>query len=294
MTDNKKDSDKKIDEFSGVETTGHDWDGIEELNNPMPRWWLWIFYITIIWSIGFWVVYPAWPTISGNTKGMFGYTQAKALKKSQEEITARQKIYLDRFEKASFEEILKDDELYAFAMAGGKAFFKDNCATCHGTGADGAKGYPNLNDDDWLWGGTLPAIYETIKYGARSDHDDTRIGDMPAFGVDEMLEPEEIESVADYVLSLSGSNEHKVDVTKGQVIFAEQCAMCHGEDARGSYDFGAPNLADKIWLYGGSSEDVIESIYNGRAGTMPAWEGRLDENTIRELSIYLHQLGGGQ
>ncbi len=293
MTDDKK-SKKLASKSAQVEDTGHEWDGIKELNNPLPRWWLWVFYLTIIWSIGFWVLYPAWPTLSGNTKGTLGYTQAKALAKSQEEIVLRQKSYLDKFEKSSFDEILKDEELYAFAMAGGASFFKDNCATCHGTGAGGAKGYPNLNDDDWLWGGSLPDIYQTIKYGIRSNHDDTRVGDMPAFGRDEMLTSTEIGSVVDYVLGLSDGSEKAADDDAGLVIFAEQCAMCHGGDAKGGREFGAPNLSDKIWLYGGDRDDVIESVYNGRAGIMPAWEGRLDENTIRGLSVYLHQLGGGE
>ncbi len=298
MTDDKKTNhdtpEKEIDKTSGVGTTGHEWDGIKELNNPLPRWWLWVFYITILWSIVYWVLFPAWPTLSGNTKGTLGYTQSKALEKSQEDIVLRQKSYLDKFEKASFQEILKDKELYAFSMAGGASFFKDNCATCHGTGADGSKGYPNLNDDDWLWGGRLEDIYQTIKYGARSGHDDAHFGDMPAFGVDEMLDYDGINSVVDYVLSLSGANKHDVEVDKGRAIFAEQCAMCHGGDAKGNTDFGAPNLSDKIWLYGGDRDSVIESVYSGRAGVMPAWEGRLDENTIRGLTVYLHQLGGGK
>ncbi len=296
--DNSNKDGKEIDKPSGVETTGHEWDGLKELNNPLPRWWLWVFYITILWAIVYWVLYPAWPTLSGNTKGKLGYTQVKALEKSQEEIAMRQKEYLDRFKDASFEEILKDEELYAFAMTGGAAYFKDNCATCHGTGADGAKGYPNLNDDDWLWGGTLPDIYQTIKYGIRSSHDETRVGDMPAFGRDGMLEMDEIESVVDYVLSFSsssGDDGHMLEENNaGAVIFAEQCAMCHGEDAKGGRDFGAPNLSDKIWLYGGDRESVIETVYNGRAGIMPAWDGRLDDNTIKALSVYLHQLGGGE
>ncbi len=292
--DNKKTEHKKeIDDVSGVETTGHEWDGLKELNNPLPRWWLWVFYACIIWSVWYWVVYPTWPTLSGNTKGTSGYTQFKELKKNQAEIVLRQKAYLDRFEKASFEEILNDKELYAFAMAGGKSFFKDNCATCHGTGAQGAKGYPNLNDDDWLWGGKLEDIKQTITYGIRADHDETRVSQMPAFGKDEMLSIEEVNDVVDYVISLSSADKSTIH-EKGAVIFAEQCAMCHGDDARGDSFFGAPNLSDAIWLYGGDKETVIESVHSGRGGLMPSWQGRLDENTIRELSVYIHQLGGGE
>lgn len=296
--DENQDTDKKdVDAHSGVETTGHDWDGIKELNNPLPRWWLWVFYVTIIWSIWYWVIYPAWPTISGNTEGTGGYTQFKELEDSQAEIVARQKVYLDRFEQASFQDILDNPELYAFAMAGGKAMFKDNCATCHGTGAQGFKGYPNLNDDDWLWGGALSDIHQTIQHGIRENNLDTRLSQMPAFGKDGMLKNAEIEAVVDYVFSLSGKTaghggDH--DLAKGQAIFAEQCASCHGADGKGDREFGAPNLTDKIWLYGGDRDSVFETVYSSRSGMMPAWKNRLDKNTIRQLTIYLHQLGGGE
>ena len=295
--DNNKNTDSKshneIDEFTGVETTGHDWDGIKELNNPAPRWWLWVFYVCIIWSVWYWVIYPAWPTLSGNTVGTSGYTQFKELEASQSEIVARQQVYLDRFENGSLNEIMNDPELYAFAMAGGKSMFKDNCATCHGTGASGSKGYPNLNDDDWLWGGKIAEIQQTISYGIRADNDDTHISQMPAFGKEGYLKSEEIDAVVDYVLSLSGS-EATSTYEHGQTIFAEQCASCHGEDAKGLQEFGAPNLTDKIWLYGGHRADIFNTVYNSRAGMMPAWKERLDENTIKQLSIYLHQLGGGE
>ncbi|PJF38252.1 MAG: cytochrome-c oxidase, cbb3-type subunit III, partial [Phototrophicales bacterium] len=160
-----KEENKEIDEISGVETTGHEWDGLKELNNPLPRWWVWVFLVTCLWSVWYWVIYPAWPTPSGATQGARGYTQFKELEKKQSEIIARQKNYLERFEQASNQDVLNDPELYAFAIAGGAAAFKDNCATCHGTGAQGGHGYPNLNDDDWLWGGTLEDIHQTITYG---------------------------------------------------------------------------------------------------------------------------------
>ncbi len=293
MIDDHKNNDKEVDELSGVETTGHEWDGLKELNNPLPRWWLWIFYVTIIWSVWYWVVYPAWPTLGGATQGTGNYTQFNELADSQRDIIARQKVYLDKFETASFDEVLADPALYSFAMAGGASAFKDNCATCHGSGASGSKGYPNLNDDDWIWGGTLPDIQDSIRYGIRANHIDTRISDMPAFGRDELLTGEEIESVVAYVLSLSGG-EKPADYEHGATIFQDQCAACHGEDGRGGQELGAPNLADKIWLYGGDEHSVYESVFNARAGVMPSWEGRLDANTIKQLSVYLHQLGGGE
>lgn len=294
---NKNKNDSNIDEHTGVETTGHEWDGLKELNNPLPRWWLWVFYVTVIWSIWYWVIYPAWPTMDDHTKGTSGYTQFKELEDAQSEINARQQVYLDKFEKASFDEILDDPALYAFAIAGGKSMFKDNCATCHGTGAQGFKGFPNLNDDDWLWGGTLSDIHQTIQYGIRENNLDTRMSQMPAFGKDGTLKNDEIDAVVDYVLSLSGKESghgNHSDFGKGKAIFAEQCTSCHGTDGTGLREFGAPNLTDKIWLYGGDRDSVFETVYSARSGMMPAWKDRLDQNTIRQLTIYLHQLGGGE
>lgn len=293
MDERKSDHEKEIDDVTGVETTGHEWDGLKELNNPLPRWWLWVFYICIAWSVWYWVIYPAWPTLDGATKGTQGYTQFGELEASQAEIEARQMAYLNRFNEASLPEILEDPELYAFAVAGGAAAFKDNCATCHGTGAAGSKGYPNLNDDDWIWGGRLSEIHQTLKFGIRADNLDSRVSQMPAFGKDGLLKTDEVDAVVDYVLTLSGGKKHK-NFEQGQEIFKGQCASCHGEDGKGLREFGAPNLTDKIWLYGGDRDTVFETVYYARAGMMPAWGKRLDENTLKQLTIYLHQLGGGE
>lgn len=296
MTDEHKK--KEIDHLSGVETTGHEWDGLKELNNPAPRWWLIVWIITIVWSVWYWVVYPAWPVPGGATEGMKNWTQYKKLAAEQAEIAARQNVYLGRFEQASFEEILADPELYAFAVAGGHAAFKDNCATCHGSGAEGGKGYPNLNDDDWLWGGTIEDINQTLHYGIRSGHDEARISEMPAFGKDELLAKEDIDNVVAFVMSLSGEtgegHGESDTAQKGAEVFAENCAACHGEQGEGGRDFGAPRLDDAIWLYGGTHDDIFQTVYNAHAGVMPAWSGRLDENTIRQLAVYVHQLGGGE
>lgn len=289
-----KNTDK--DELSGVDTTGHEWDGIKELNNPLPRWWLTIFYVCIVWAIGYWVVYPAWPTLSGagergGTKGALEWTQYTQLEASRQEILDRRAGYLSRFHKASFEEIAQDEELYAFAMAGGGAAFKDNCATCHGSGGAGAKGYPNLNDDDWIWGGDVGSIYQTIQYGVRM-HDDGRQSMMPAFG--EMLSAEEIELVATYVSNLHDGSADTA--SSGASIFAKNCAVCHGDDGKGLREFGAPNLADAIWLKSdnGSVEAITAQLINPKHGQMPAWVDRLDDDTIRQLTIYVHELGGGE
>jgi cytochrome c oxidase cbb3-type subunit 3 len=283
-------SDKKeIDSHSGVETTGHEWDGLKELNNPAPRWWLWMFFITVIWAIGYWVVYPAWPTLSGNTKGVANWTSHKKLANEQAEINERRGEFASKIKAHSLEEIQKDPELYAFAVAGGKTMFKENCAACHGTGAEGLSGYPNLNDDDWIWGGDLQSIYQTLKVGVRSTHDDTRYSEMPAFGG--MLKRSDIVAIADHVLSLPGSGS--VDET-GAALYKQNCAACHGEEGKGNREIGAPNLADAIGLYGESKGSIMQQIANPRHGVMPAWELRLPEETIKQLTIYVHSLGGGE
>lgn len=283
-------SDKKdIDPESGVETTGHEWDGIKELNFPAPRWWLIVFAITCVWAVGYWIVYPAWPTLSGNTKGTAGWTQYTKLKDEQAEITAWRGEFAAKIKAHSLEEIQKDPELYAFAVAGGKTMFKENCAACHGTGADGGRGYPNLNDDDWLWGGKLDDIYHTLKIGVRSGHEQARDSQMPAFGA--TLKREEIDAMAQYVLSLSG--KAKADA-QGAALFATNCSSCHGANGKGGREFGAPNLADAIWLYGGDKANIMQQVTNPRHGVMPAWESRLPDETIKQLSIYVHSLGGGE
>lgn len=291
MSDDKK---KDIDELSGIETTGHEWDGLKELNNPLPRWWVWVWIASIVWALWYFVVYPAWPVPGGATQGTSGYTQFRELEESQAEINARQQEYLNHFEGASFDDILEEPALYEFAMAGGKAMFKDNCATCHGTGAEGGAGYPNLNDDDWLWGGTIEDIYTTLQHGIRvAGSYDTRVSQMPAFGVEGTLTREQINTVVHYVMSLSkghGDAEHG----EGYEIFQANCATCHGPDAKGMHEFGAPNLTDAIWLYGGTHDDIYYTVYNSRGGMMPEWKERLDDNTIRQLAVYVHQLGGGE
>lgn len=284
---------KEIDKVSGVETTGHEWDGLKELNNPAPRWWLWVFIITVVWSVGYWAAYPAWPVIGGATKGMLGWTQYGKLGKEQAEIMSRQSAYLEKFRDAPLSGIMNDQELYAFAIAGGKTAFKDNCATCHGSGGAGARGYPNLNDDDWVWGGSLEDIHYTIQNGVRSISQDSRVSQMPAFGRDKLLKPEEINAAVDYVLTLSGG-EIKASYDQGMQVFQQNCASCHGADGKGMREFGAPNLTDAIWLYGGDRKSVYESVFFARKGVMPEWKSRMDENMIKALTVYVHELGGGE
>src|SRR5215475_4708217 len=285
----------EIDAISRTATTGHEWDGIKELNTPLPRWWVLSFYATIIWAIGYWVVYPAWPLVSGYTTGMLHYTNRAAVTVDLANLEALRGEKMKVLGTASLAEIEKDPALLALARARGKTVFGDNCAPCHGGGAAGAKGYPNLNDDDWLWGGSLDQIMQTIEFGARSGNGKAHEGQMLAFGRDGVLKKDEIVTVANFVRSLSGlSTAPGYDAAAGKKIFDENCVSCHGESGKGNQELGAPNLTDKIWLYGSDEATLIETITNGRAGVMPAWIGRLDPVTIKALTVYVHSLGGGK
>jgi cytochrome c oxidase cbb3-type subunit 3 len=286
-------TEKKIDAATGVETTGHVWDNdLEELNKPLPKWWLYTFYATIIWAIGYWIAYPAWPVFNDYTKGVLGYSARNEVRQQVEAGKAAQSAMRDELAKTALTDVRKNPELLRFAVASGAAAFGTNCSPCHGRGAQGFVGYPNLNDDDWIWGGHIEDVLKTIQVGVRSDHKDTRSTLMPRFGVDQILTPEQISDTAQQVLSLSGKATDTAAAGRGAAIFAEQCAACHGEKGAGNQELGAPNLSDAIWLYGGRPEDVVKSIETGRGGMMPAWGGRLDEVTIKSLAVYLQSLGG--
>jgi cytochrome c oxidase cbb3-type subunit 3 len=288
-------SDKEIDHVTGVETTGHVWDGdLKELNKPLPKWWVYVLYATIIWSIGYWILYPAWPTLHGYTKGILDYSPRAEVAEKVAAAKAKQANYLDEIAAKSLDEIAKDQELLPFVMAGGAAVFGDNCGPCHGKGGGGAAGYPNLNDDDWLWGGKLEDLEQTILYGIRSGHPETRDMAMPRFGIDEMLKAAEIADTAQYVLSFSDKATDAAAAERGKSLYADNCAACHGEDGKGSIELGAPNLTDGIWVYGGTPAVIAETIRTGRGGVMPHWTGRLDPATIKMLTVYVHSLGGGK
>ena len=287
MSDNHE-----IDEVSGTQTTGHEWDGIRELDTPMPRWWLLTFYGTVIWGIGYMVLYPAVPLVTDYTKGVLGYSSRAELAESVQSAYDQQAGMRKKLSEASLTEIKNDPALFAFAKAGGEAAFKVNCVQCHGSGAQGSKGNPNLNDDDWLWGGSLEAIHQTIKHGIRfEEDDDTRQSDMPAFGRDELLTEVEIKALASHVRAFSTGGGSQESVAK---LYKDNCAACHGEKGEGNRDFGAPALNDQIWLYGAEEADILTSISDSRKAVMPAWGHRLDPLTIKKLTIYVHSLGGGE
>ena len=293
MTDHSK---GEFDPVSGRTTTGHEWDGIKELNSPLPRWWLYVFYATIVWSVAYWIVYPAWPLISTHTRGLFGYASRQDV---EAELGALRRLRATRsaaLAATPLGEIARDPVLLTFALAQGKAAFGDNCAPCHGLAATGSRGYPNLRDDAWLWGGTLDDISQTVSHGIRTGDERARQGAMPAFGgTNGMLKADEIIAVANAVRALSGlATRPGVDLAKGRELFTANCAACHGEDGRGNRELGAPNLAAPLWLYGGDEKTLIETITQGRGGVMPGWAGRLDPTTVKALAVYVHSLGGGQ
>ena len=286
MADNKR-----IDAATGTETVGHEWDGIEELDTPMPRWWLWTFYASIVFAVGYVIAYPAIPMVRKGTEGLLGWSSRGQLAREVDQHQATLAPVLSAIAAVPIEQLPDNPTLMRAAVTGGRAAFKVNCVQCHGAGAAGSKGYPNLNDDDWLWGGDLKAIEYTITHGARQPGDaQTHVSEMPAFGAG-ILTPAQIDQVASHVLSLSGKAR---DNAAGAQLFAQNCAVCHGPGGTGNRTVGAPNLADVIWLYGGKREDIAAQVGNPHHGAMPAWGGRLDPVTIKMLAAYVHSLGGGE
>ncbi|MFD0849911.1 cytochrome-c oxidase, cbb3-type subunit III [Sphingosinicella xenopeptidilytica] len=290
MSDNKR-----IDEPTGTETVGHEWDGIEELDTPLPRWWLWTFYITIVWALIYTILFPAWPLVERATAGVLGWSSHGELNKELAAADAKLLPIREAIGRTPVENIPNDPELLRAAVAGGQSTFKVYCVQCHGSGAAGGKGYPNLNDDDWLWGGDINAIHYTIEHGIRNpDHDETRLSMMPAFGRDGILTPAQISNVVSYVQLLSGEGKASNATARGAQIYAENCVSCHGAEGKGDRVQGAPDLTDAIWLYGGDRDTLIATVTNSRQGVMPRWGNRLDPATVKMLATYVHSLGGGE
>ena len=283
------------------DTTGHVWDGIKEFNNPLPRWWLWTFYATCAWGLIYTVLYPAWPLLSDSTAGVLGYStraEVAADIASFEEMNAPVRAQIEAVELAAINAD-ENPDLYNYAIQGGAAIFRTWCAQCHGSGAAGATGYPNLLDDDWLWGGSIDEIHYTISHGIRNEDDfDARYSEMTAF--DEILTDDEIGSVVQYVRNLSGQNHDATLATAGEQVFLDNCASCHMDDGTGDRFLGAPNLTDAIWLYGGDEASLEATVRYARFGVMPPWSadateaGRLSEAEVRSVAVYVHSLGGGE
>ncbi|MEI6097303.1 MAG: cytochrome-c oxidase, cbb3-type subunit III [Alphaproteobacteria bacterium] len=288
----------------GVGTTGHSWDGIQELNTPLPRWWLYTFYATILFAIIYTVLFPAWPMLTRATPGLLGASTRADVAAEITRFDEANAPIKARLVAADLASIPGDPELKQFAMQAGAAVFRTNCAQCHGSGAAGVvgKGYPNLLDNDWLWGGSLEAIHTTLLHGIRVEADpDTRLSMMPRFGTDGLLTKQQIAQAAEYVLQISGQDHDAALADEGKIVFAENCAVCHGDTAMGNRDLGAPNLTDAIWLYGRDRASVTATITLARNGVMPAWghappggAARLTEDQIRAVAVYVHALGGGE
>jgi cytochrome c oxidase cbb3-type subunit 3 len=287
-------SKKEIDDVTGTQTTGHEWDGIKELDTPMPRWWLGLFWATIVWAIGYWIVYPAWPGISSYTHGLFDYSQRDRVTADVASLKAARADRERALGSASLSDIQTNPDLLQFAMAAGKTAFGDNCAGCHGAGGQGAPGYPNLNDDVWLWGGKLGDIEHTITVGVRSTSPQTRQSEMPAFGRDGILKPAQIDDLVEYVVHISNRSADAGAVQRATPLFVDNCAACHGSAGKGNQTMGAPNLTDNEWEYGSSRDAIKDQIWNGHGGVMPTWGGRLSPEEIKALAVYVHSLGGGE
>ena len=289
----------EVDDVTGKDTTGHEWDGIKELDTPLPAWWLYTFYACIALSVVFFILWPAWPIPTGDgwtyTQGIQGYSQRQLVEKQTAEARADLQQEMERMRDVSLQDIRTNPDLMAIAQKAGEAAYGDNCAGCHGSGAQGFKGFPNLNDDAWIWGGSLENIHYTIENGIRwEQNDETRFNVMPAFLEDGILDREKIGQVVQYVRKLSGQDHDAKDAKLGQVIYQQQCGYCHGDQGKGMPSLGAPNISDAIWLYGGDTETLIETVSYSRYGVMPAWEERLDPLTIKQLAVYVHALGGGE
>lgn len=289
---------KDVDEHSGVETTGHSWDGIKELNNPLPRWWLYIFYGSIAWAVVYMILMPALPALPGmgtNTPGLRGHSDRAEVRQAVADLEAQRAESSAVLLEASLDEIETDRTLQQFALAMGESVFGDNCATCHGAGGRGAKGYPSLADDVWIWDGTLDGIEYTLRHGIRHEGDlDTRFSAMPAFGRDGLLQNTQINDLTQYVINLSGGEADPAAVQRADALYQQQCALCHSPTGIGDRTLGAPNLTDSEWIFGSSEDDIYNSIYNARNAHMPAWDDRLSDASIKAVAVYVHTLGGGE
>jgi len=281
------------DEHSGVETTGHEWDGIKELDNPLPRWWLWIFYGSIVVAIIYWVLMPAWPGLRGYTPGLLKQSDRADVAEQLQALQVQRGRGEVMLATASLQQITTDPDLQAYALLVGQSVFGDNCATCHGAGGGGTRGYPNLRDDVWLWGGSLDEIEHTLRVGIRAAHPETRTSMMPAFGREGMLTPAEVSDMTEYVVALSGRPADAAAVGRARQLYADNCAACHAPNGVGDQAQGAPDLTDREWLYGSDRESIRGQIHNGRNGVMPSWEGRFSPGVIKALAVYVHVNAGG-
>ena len=289
---------KEQDPVTGRETTGHEWNGIRELDTPVPRGILLFLIVTHIWAVGWWFFAPTWPLGTTYTKGLLDIDQRTTVEERVVEGQQARQDWIFRIESEPYDQILADESLMQIVRSSGRQLFGDNCAACHGRDARGRANYPDLTDGDWIWGSGPEAIEQTMRVGVNTEHPESRVGQMPAFGRDGMLERDQVRAVAAYVYSLTHPEFSTPDnierIEAGQQVFAETCSACHGEAGEGSVEAGAPNLTDNYWLYGGDMDTIIATVHGGRQGHMPTWDERLTNAEIRMLSLYVHDLGNRQ
>lgn len=284
-----------LDPVTGRHTTGHEWDGLRELNTPLPKWWFWTFVATVVWGIGYAIVYPSVPWFNTYFPGVIGYSQRANVAADVKALQVQRAGVMDRLTATPLAEVKNDAALYAVALTAGRLAFAENCRACHGAGGEGRPGFPALAGDAWIWGGSLEDIRTSIVHGIRSGHPEARVSQMPRYGVDGMLKPEEIDQVTDFVMTLyQPAAAPATGAAKGAEIFAENCAACHGDKGEGKREVGAPALRSGVHLYGDTRAAVRAQIVNPKQGVMPAWNTRLDEATIRAVTLYVHGLGGGE
>ncbi len=284
---------KKHDPVTGRMTTGHEWNGIEELDTPIPRVVLAFLAATALFSLIYWILMPAWPLGVSYTKGLLGFDQREVVTRQVREAAAAREVWTRRIEVADLADINADPELMRHVVDTGRTLFIDNCAACHGVNGSGSPGFPNLTAGSWIWGGELRTLAETIRVGINATHPNTRVSQMMAFGRDGILDRNAVLSVTAYVRSLSNQRLAEEDRTRlktGREVYAANCATCHGADGTGKREFGAPDLTDDRWLYGGDAHSIFTSIHAGRQGHMPHWEGRLSPTEIQLLALYVGTL----
>lgn len=286
---------EEIDRVTGRKTTGHIWNGIRELDTPIPRGILLFLIVTHVFAALWWLLEPAFPLGSTFTKGLIGSDQKQVVEQKIAASANARASWIDRIETLSYAEIRADEALMAKVKSSGHQLFGDNCAACHGRDGRGGLNYPDLTDDDWLWGGSPEKIEETMTIGVNSRHTSSRVSQMPSFGADEMLDRKQVADVSAYVYSLSHAEystaQNVGQIDAGREVFLTTCAACHGENAKGNQDVGAPNLTDDRWIYGGTMERIIQTIHGGRQGHMPTWDERLTHAKIKILALYVNSLG---
>ena len=286
------------DPHSGYMTTGHEWNGIKELNRPVPKV-IWAFLaITALFSVVYWVLMPAWPLVDSYTKGILGSDQRAMLEEDLREAAVGRAAWVQRVEDMEFSQIRADEALMGRVRQTGRTLFEDNCAVCHDLRGEGGGGYPRLSDDAWLWGGEPAAIMETLRVGINSAHPETRFAQMQGFGRDGVLSRDEILSVVAFVQSRAGVEPEggagPQALGAGAEVFAANCAACHGEDGGGNVELGAPNLTDDFWIFGGDRGSLYATIFEGRQGHMPHWDGRLSILERKILTLFVLDLGEGR